>query len=200
MCQHLMTGLRQSTHPPHSLHIQDFTYLLWYSVLSSVLVTCSLLCGFLISLWGVWRVMECGHLCVLMSALVYRTAGEKLLTSFMKGILHVYAQLPAYSDPMPDRRVALWWWFWMKGCFQSICMCCPFPKPKNVLTSEINFVHWASWNAHSFFTCSTPSQLWGTRKVPPTNQSSKTVVRNHGSTDRNRHSIHVIQRCLQQKE
>lgn len=80
---------RAPTHPPppHCLHIQDFTYLLWYSVLSSVLVTCSLLCGFLISLWGVWRVMECGHLCVLMSALVYRTAGEKLLTSFMKGIL-----------------------------------------------------------------------------------------------------------------
>lgn len=77
---HLMAALK--AHPS-----QDFTNLLWYSFLSSVLVTCSMLCGFLTSLWDVWRVMGCGHLCVLMSALVYRTAGEKLLTSFMKGIL-----------------------------------------------------------------------------------------------------------------
>lgn len=47
-----------------------------------------------------------------------------------------------------------------------------------------------------FFT----KQLWATRKISQTGKSTEIVVCNLGGTDRNRHPIHAVQRCMQQKE
>jgi len=81
---------------------------------------------------GMWSLM-CPNECPGLQD-CWGEAFDKLYERYLTMAIHIYAQLAAYSDPMPDGGVASDFisLIWMKGFFQSICMCCPFPKHKNV--------------------------------------------------------------------
>lgn len=92
---------------------------------------------------GMWSLM-CPNECPGLQD-CWGEAFDKLYERYFTMAIHVYAQLAAYSDPMLDGRVALWWRFYITDLDERVLSeymyVLSFPKHKNVLTSEINFVH-----------------------------------------------------------